>query len=159
MKPEGRNDGHNMDYTKLTDNIFIGSNLCKGNVCPIHADEFKKLGVCVELNLSAEKKEVPPDMVNGYMWIPVVDGYAPSPDQLDLGTAIVNECIKNNNVVYVHCKNGHGRSPTMVAAYFIRFENNTVHEEINFIKTKRCEVHFEKRQIDALGKFYDKCQK
>jgi hypothetical protein len=56
LKPKGRNDSHLFDYTKITDNIFVGSDLCKGSVCPVHGPEFKKLGVCVEINLSAEKK-------------------------------------------------------------------------------------------------------
>jgi len=52
QQPAGRNDDHVFDYSKITDNIFIGSDFCKGGVCLLHADEFKRLGVSVEINLS-----------------------------------------------------------------------------------------------------------
>jgi len=153
-KPRGRNDGHKLDYSKITENIFIGSNLCKGSICPVHSDKFEKLGICVELNLSSEKKEIPPDNIDLYVWIPVIDGYPPSPDQFDLGTSIIHQAVLNNKKAYVHCKNGHGRSPTMVAAYFIRFEYETIDNAQKIIKEKREEVHFEETQIKGLKQFH-----
>lgn len=116
----------------------------------IHADEFKKLGVCVEINLSAEAKEYPPDDIDIYSWIPVVDGYAPTKNQLAIGTVLINEAVENGKTVFVHCKNGHGRSPTLVAAYLIRYQNMVVDEAISLIKEKRPEVHFEKTQRNVL---------
>jgi len=155
-KPAGRNDGHIMDYTKIDDNIYIGSNLCKGSVCPVHEPEFTKLGVCVEINLDNEKKETPPDNIDTYVWMPVVDGHPPSPDQLDLGSALINQAVKNNKTVYVHCKNGHGRSPTLIAAYYIRYYRITLSEAEKIIKKKRSEIHIEKTQIKALKDFEQK---
>lgn len=155
-RPRGRNDGHVFDHSKITENIYIGSDLCQGKICPVHSEEFKKLGVCVELNLSAEKKEIPPDDIDIYAWLPVVDGYAPGEDQLVLGTAIINVAVNNGNIVYVHCKNGHGRSPTMLAAYFIRYKGMGVDEAIELLKSKRPEVHIEDLQKKALDKFASK---
>jgi protein tyrosine phosphatase len=152
LKPKGRGDNHLFDYSKITENIYIGSDLCEGNVCPVHSDDFKKLGICVEINLSVERKEYPPEDIDSYTWIPVVDGYAPTPDQLDIGTAIINQVVKNNKKVYVHCKNGHGRSPTLVAAYLIKFKEMEVDEAINYIKKRRAEIHIEKTQYKALKK-------
>ena len=156
LKPKGRGDGHILDYSQITDNVYIGSDLCKGGVCLIHSDEFKKLVVCVEINLSAEAKEYPPDDIDIYSWIPVVDGHAPTKNQLVIGTALINEAVENGKVAYVHCKNGHGRSPTLVAAYFIRYQNMGVNEAISLIKEKRPEVHIEKIQRKALEALSDK---
>src|SRR3990172_3193717 len=100
LEPKGRNDGHIFDLSKITDQIFIGSDLCRGGVCIIHGEEFKKLGVGFELNLSHEQNELPPkDMEVGYLWLPVVDGYAPSQTQLDIGTSAMHEAIKNGKKV------------------------------------------------------------
>ncbi len=151
--PKGRNDQHKLDYSLITENIYIGSDLCKGNVCPIHSGEFKKLGVCVEINLTAEKKEVPPNDIISYVWMPVVDGYPPSPDQLMFGTAAINEAVRLKETVYVHCKNGHGRSPTLVASYLIRFKNMSAQKAMDLVCLKRSEVHFEKEQQKALFEF------
>lgn len=159
MKPVSRNDGHLFDHSKITNQVYVGSDFCTGRECKTHAGEFKKLGVCVELNLAAEKKEIPPDNIDIYAWIPVVDGHAPTEDQLIMGTALINEAVKNKNIVYVHCKNGHGRSPTMVAAYLIRFMGMTVEEATDFIVKKRREVHMEETQIIALKNFSKKWSK
>ena len=159
LKPRGRNDPHIFDYSKITDKIYVGSDLCKGRDCPEHSTEFKSLGVSAELNLSAEKREIPPDDIDVYSWLPVVDGYAPSPKQLDVGSSIINAAVKNGATVYVHCKNGHGRSPTMAAAYLIRHKGVGVDEAINFIAKKRPEIHIEKTQRSALKKFADKWSK
>lgn len=156
LPPRGRNDGHVFDYSQITDNIFIGSDLCKGNTCPIHGPEFEALGILVELNLSAERKEIPPDGIDIYSWLPVADGYAPTQEQMDIGTAIMDEAIKQGKRVYVHCKNGHGRSPTMVAAYLIRYQGKGVDEAIDFVAGARPEIHVEETQKEALNKFLER---
>lgn len=159
LPSKGRNDGHIFDYSKITEQIFIGSDLCKGNSCPVHGPEFEALGILVELNLSAERKEIPPDGIDIYSWLPVADGYAPTQEQLDIGTAIINEATKQGKKVYVHCKNGHGRSPTMVAAHLIRYQRKLVDEAIEFIREQRPEIHIENVQKEALNKFQERWSK
>lgn len=159
LTPKGRNDGHIFDFSKINDRLYIGSDLCKGGVCLIHGEEFKALGVSVELNLSRESNELPPGDLETYFWLPVTDGYAPSPQQLDMGTYVINEAIENGKVVYIHCKNGHARSPSMVAAYFIRYKKMTIDEAIALVASKRPEVHIEDTQIKVLKDFYEKWSK
>lgn len=154
-----KGDIHQIDYSQITDHIFIGSDLCKGLSCPIHGPEFEKLGILVELNLSAEKKEIPPDGIDIYAWIPIGDKHAPTQEQLDLGTAIINEAVKNGKNVYVHCRNGHGRSPTMVAGYMIRYLGKRVDEAVAEILHHRNEVHLEFSQREALGIFEERLSK
>ncbi|OGC91625.1 hypothetical protein A3D85_00885 [Candidatus Amesbacteria bacterium RIFCSPHIGHO2_02_FULL_47_9] len=144
-------DGHSTDYSKITERIYIGSDLCRGPTCPVHTEEFKKLGICGEINMEIEHPEMPPKSIDAYLWLPVVDKQAPTQDQLRLGTVMMKQMIDLGNTIYVHCKNGHGRSPTLVAAYLIRFEGKTVDEAIRFIKEKRPEVHLEEVQIEALN--------
>jgi protein-tyrosine phosphatase len=154
MEPKGRNDEHEFDYSKITDRIYIGSDFCKGGVCLIHGEEFKALNVGFEINLSRENNELPPkDMETGYLWLPVVDGYAPTQVQLNIGTAAIREMIKENKNVYVHCRNGHGRSPSLVAAYFMRYERMSFEDAQRLICEKRAEIHIEKVQKEALEEF------
>jgi atypical dual specificity phosphatase len=143
-------DDHVFDYSKITDNIYIGSDLCRGNVCPIHGEEFEELGILVELNLSVEKKEIPPDGIDIYSWIPVADDYPPTFDQFSIGTSIINQAVELGKNVYVHCKLGHGRSPTMVAAYLVRYRGYNVSEALKIIRERRPEVHISERQLSAL---------
>lgn len=156
MNIQSVDDGHRMDYSKVTDNIFIGSNLCKGNVCPVHGPEFKKLNITVEINLIREHEEIAPAALDLYAWIPVPDKGVPNKCQFNLATTIIHEAVENSQNVFVHCKNGHGRSPTVVAAYLIRFKNMSVMESIKLIKAKRPEVHLEEGQVAALTKLATK---
>ena len=156
MEPKGRNDGHIFDFSKITEQIIIGSDLCGGGVCLLHADQFKKLGVSVELNLSQEENELPPKEIETYIWLPVVDGYAPSATQLAIGISAMHEAIKNGKVVFIHCKNGHARSPSMVAAYLMKYQGLNLDAAIELIKEKRPESHIEDTQRKALEEFLGK---
>ena len=153
LKPKGRDDSHEFDYSKITEQIYVGSDFCKGGVCLIHGEEFKKLGITTELNLSKENNELPPKDLETYSWLPVVDGYSPSQEQLDVGTSVMDGAIKGGKNVFVHCKNGHGRSPTMVAAYFIRYKKMGLTDAVGLIKNKRAEIHIEDTQKKELEKF------
>lgn len=154
MEPKGRNDDHVFDYSKITDQLYIGSDLCKRGVCLIHGEEFKALGVEFEINMSRENNELPPkDMKIGYLWLPVADGYSPTQLQLDIGTSAMNDIINQEKNVYVHCKNGHGRSPTMVIAYFVRYQGYFPDDAATFIKEIRPEIHIEDTQKKELYNF------
>lgn len=160
LTPKGRNDGHLFDYSKITDRIYIGSDLCKGGVCLIHGEEFKDLGVSFEINLSQENNELPPkDIEVGYLWLPVVDGYTPTQTQLEIGTSAMHKIIKAGKIVFVHCRNGHARSPTLVTAYLIRFEKYSVDKAKEFVKQKRPEIHIEAVQHEELIKFAQRWSK
>lgn len=150
-------EGHSTEYSKITEQIYIGSDLCRGPTCPVHTEEFKKLGVCGEINLEVEHPELPPKSIDVYLWIPTEDHRAPSGDQLMIGTAAMKQMVELGNTVYVHCKNGHGRSPTLVAAYLIRYEGKTVEEAIETVRVKRPEVHLEEGQVAALREFAKEC--
>lgn len=154
----GDNSGHEMDYSQITDEIFIGSDLCKGPSCPVHTPEFERLGICGEINLEIEHAELPPKNIDAYLWLPVEDRESPTLGQFMIGTSAIAEMVKLKNKIYVHCKNGHGRSPALVAAYLIRFKDKTVEEALEFIKSKRGEVHLEDNQIEALRKFEESCR-
>ena len=143
-------DGHQFEISQITDLIFIGSDLCRGMVCPIHGPEFESLGICGEVNLEVEHPETPPPQLDAYLWLPVEDKQAPRPDQLIVGTSFIHEMVKLNNKVYVHCKNGHGRSPTLVIAYLMKYDNKTLDQALELVRQKRPEVHLEETQLQAL---------
>jgi len=153
---KARSDDHIFDYSLIEDNIFVGSDLCKGKQCPIHSKEFNEIGVIFEINLKAESREIPPENIDSYIWIPVVDEYAPTQNQMDLGTSIIKQAVDNRQVVYVHCEEGQGRSPTLIAAYLIRYKNYNVEDAIRYLKERRPEVDIGKRQRKALDRYFQK---
>src|SRR3989338_2065750 len=103
------------EYSRITQYIYIGTNLC----CQTH---FKKSllrkGLKADISLE-EKKLDQPYGVDYYLWLPTKDHNAPSLKQLEIGTAFLTELHKQKIKTYVHCERGHGRAPTLVAAYLL----------------------------------------
>ena len=138
-----------LEYNYITDGIYIGTNQC----CIVHFDEIlsEKEGIEAEISLEEDRIDRPFG-VSMYLWIPTKNHITPSQEQLDLGVVNLKQLVLMKKKVYVHCKNGHGRAPTLVAAYLIQ-NGKTVEEAVDFIKTKRPSIHLEKNQIDALKVF------
>ncbi len=137
-----------MEYNQITPEIFLGTNMC----CSTHFKKLRKAGIDADLSLQKEPHENPLDL-EYYLLLPVTDTYAPSIDQLRVGNRFIRGVIRNCGKVYVHCQLGHGRSPTMVAAYLMAEKGFSVEEAIMIIAEKRPEVHINQRQRTALEKF------
>ena len=71
---------------------------------------------------------------------------------MQFGADALQKLVKMKKKMYVHCKNGHGRAPTMVAAYLIS-QGKSVDEALALIKKKRPSIHIEKVQKKALQTF------
>lgn len=137
-----------LEYSYITNGIYIGTNQC----CQTHFDEkLKNEGIEADISLEEEQVDTPFG-VQFYIWIPIKDHTAPTSEQLEFGVATLEKLVAMKKKVYVHCQNGHGRAPTMVAAYLIK-KGKGVEEAIDFIKTKRPSIHLEKVQKELLEKF------
>jgi protein-tyrosine phosphatase len=139
------------EYNQITKYIYIGTNQC----CTAH---FRRAllnkGVKADISLEAERIDAPWG-VSYFLWLPVKDHTVPSQQQLKIGAASIDELVKNNIKTYIHCKNGHGRAPSLVAAYLIT-KGKTVKEAIASIKKKRPSIHPNPKQINALKQFAKK---
>jgi len=137
-----------LDFNYIAEGIFIGTNQC----CQTHFDEqLKREGITADISLEEDRLDAPFG-VDFYIWIPVKNQIAPTPDQLAFGVSVLEKIVAMQKKVYVHCKNGHGRAPTLVAAYFIT-KGKTVEEAETFIKSKRSSIHLEDAQKQALQSF------
>lgn len=141
--------GHKgFDYDQMTDEVFIGTNMC----CQFGFNR-ELLSKDVKADISLEKERIDsPIGVDYFLWLPTEDYQAPSPDQLSLGVATLKFLIDKKIKVYVHCKNGHGRAPTLFAAYLIS-QGASVDGAIKTIQEKRPGIHLTKVQIAALQAF------
>lgn len=139
------------EYNQITDHIYLGTNQC----CQSHfSKELLEKGITADISLEEEHVDTPYG-VEMYLWLPVKDHMPPSHDQLDLGVAAIQKIISQGKKVYIHCKNGHGRGPTLLAAYLIK-DNMAAEEAISFIKSRRPSIHLEGTQIKALKEFVEK---
>lgn len=98
-----------------------------------------------------------------YMIIPVKDTAICQLDMIplfDTTSNLIKHALKKNKGVLVHCKNGHHRSATLVAAYLIRDLNMSYESSIAYIKTLRpCALRDRKCILEWLKRYYITLQK
>lgn len=137
-----------LEYNSVADGIYIGTNQC----CQTHFDEkLRQEGIEADMSLEEERVDAPFG-VNFYVWLPIKNHTAPTQDQLDFGVSTLEKLVSLKKKIYVHCQNGHGRAPSVVAAYFIK-QGKSPGEAIEFIKAKRPSIHLEDTQREALVEF------
>jgi len=136
------------EYNQITDQIFLGSNLC----CQGHFDqELLKQGITADISLEGERVDAPFG-VEFFVWIPVENHHAPTNEQLEFGISALSKMVEMGKKVYVHCKYGYGRSPTLIIAYFISL-GYSVSDAIAHVKSKRPTTHLSEVQVEALEEF------
>ena len=137
-----------LEYNYITDGIYIGTNQC----CQTHFDEkLKREGITSEISLEENRVDAPFGL-DMYIWIPIKNHEAPTPDQFDFAVATIEKLVNMSKKIYIHCKNGHGRAPTVMAAYLVK-KGKSTDEAIEFIKTKRPAIHLEEIQEKGLKEF------
>jgi len=136
------------EYSKITPSIFVGTNAC----CATH---FKVLfidkGILDDISLEGEAIDASFG-VETFLWLPTEDHTAPSQKSLHLGVRHIQSVLDRKGKVYIHCKNGHGRAPTLAAAWFIS-QGRTTDEAVATVHEKRKEAHIEPAQVKALRRF------
>lgn len=136
------------EFNQITENIFVGTNQC----CQTHyRRQLLDEGITADISLEKEHIDAPYGAAY-FVWIPVVDHSAPSQEQLNFGVSTIEKLLSLNKKVYIHCKEGHGRAPTLAAAYLIK-QGRSVKEAISAIKAKRPEAHPNPKQLAALKKY------
>ncbi len=136
------------DYNKITSLIYLGTNSC----CQTHfKQELLNKGIRGDISLEGERIDQP-EGIDCFLWLPVKDHTAPSLKQLWIGVKTIEALLDQKVKIYLHCKNGHGRAPTMLAAYFI-YNGMTINQAIEKIVKKRPEIHIEESQKRQLQKF------
>jgi protein-tyrosine phosphatase len=144
-----------MQFNQITDQIFLGTNSC----CQVHFEEsLLAKGITADVSMEGERIDAAFG-VETYLWLPTADHEAPSQKKLWLGSDYLYDVVNSGDKAYVHCMNGHGRGPTMVAAFLIKHEQMGVQESIDYIAERRPEIHIEDVQVAALGMFEVICKK
>ena len=141
--------GHKgFDYDQINEAVFIGTNMC----CQVGFDrELLVKNVRADISLEEFRIDAPIG-VDYFLWLPTKDHEPPSPDKLTLGVQTLEFLISKKVKVYIHCKNGHGRAPTLFIAYLVK-KGMTVDEAIKYLKAKRPTIHLSSAQLEGLNLF------
>ncbi len=136
------------DYNQINDEVFIGTNMC----CQLGFDR-ELLTKNVKADISLEELRVDAPMgVDYFLWLPTIDHESPTVDKLNLGVYTLDFLISRKIKVYIHCKNGHGRAPTLFVAYLVK-KGMEVSEAIKYLQSKRPVIHLSSNQLEALKTF------
>lgn len=122
-----------LDYNYIDDGIYIGTNQCctEGLI-----EVIRKEGITCDISLEEERLDQPFG-VETYTWIPTKDDSIPTMEQLDFCVQTLEYLVGKGKKIYLHCKNGHGRSSTFLSAYLIKTRGFTPEQALEFIRSKR----------------------
>ena len=149
MTKSNQKPSEQLQYSRITPFIYVGTNMLTAR----HFEKLKKLDISVDIDLESEHIEkIPKRGLDTFLWLPTKNHHAPTHDQMAAGAAFIDQMVKHKKKVYVHCKNGHGRAPTLVAAY-LASEGMEPEKAIGFVRKRRPVVHLNKEQTAAVKRF------
>jgi dual specificity MAP kinase phosphatase len=84
-----------------------------------------------------------------FLHLPTVDNTPPKMDDLIKGTEFIDTEVKRNGKVYIHCRQGLGRGPSMVIAYLLKI-GTTYDGAFALVKSVRPFIDLTPLQIQRL---------
>jgi atypical dual specificity phosphatase len=139
-----------------------------------HITKFKELGIDAVVTI-LEMFEIQTDTyisqpVKGVDWkannienqLLLTQDYSPiQMDKLNKGVEFMHDQITNGHTVYVHCKSGKGRSPTLIACYLLKYGLSNgkkfalPSEAIEYIREKRNIINLNEGQKNIVYEFWE----
>ena len=143
-----------MSYNQITDLIYAGNNMC----CQVHFNqEIISKGITTDISLEAESLDNPKG-VKYFFWFPWEEDAVPSDDLIDLGMRVLDDILGAGNKVYIHCKNGHGRTTTFLVCYFIYKHRFPPEIALKKVFEKRPSGHLNVAQKGFLRKYAERLE-
>lgn len=131
--------------SQITANLFLGSQY---NL--IGLQKLEALGITAIINMRMHS--VYADAVfNGinYLHLPTPDNTPPSLQVLEQGADFADQEINKGGKVYIHCRQGLGRGPTMTIAYLMKI-GMTFSDALALVKSVRTFISPRPGQIEQL---------
>jgi protein-tyrosine phosphatase len=134
-----------LSRSQITAHLFLGSQY---NL--IGLKKLKALGVTAIVNMRLHNTygEAVHEGIK-YLHLPTVDNTPPPLEVLIKGADFIDEEIRNNGIVYVHCRQGLGRGPTMAMAYLIKL-SMTYKEAYDMVRKVRIFINPRPGQVRRL---------
>ncbi|MBA3283871.1 MAG: dual specificity protein phosphatase family protein, partial [Nitrosopumilus sp.] len=115
-------------------------------------NHLKKLGVTGIVNMRTRSiHTIAPEGIK-VLHLPTPDHHAPTLGDLSKGVVFIKHEVEAGGKVYIHCRFGEGRGPTMAIAYLIS-TGLTLEHAIELVKKVRIFIRPTVVQIEQLKKF------
>lgn len=118
-------------------------------------ERLRHRGITAIVNMREEEHSDKAKGIGGerHLHLPTIDHTPPSIQDLKRGVAFISrEIEQHKGRVYIHCRAGCGRAPSMAAAYLIS-TGMTRKEALRFIKAARPFIDLNKFQLLVLDQF------
>lgn len=99
----------------ITPELFVGGQYSDIGLEKLHRREVSAI---VNMRMNSYEKTAKAKGMR-YLHLPTIDQQAPSLTDLQAGAKFIAEEIERGGKVYVHCRGGEGRGPSMAIAYLI----------------------------------------
>ena len=138
-----------LSYNKIEEFLYAGNNMC----CQTHfEEELLSQGIVADISLELERLDNPQG-VKYFFWFPWKEDTVPTIELVNLLLHVLDDLMQQNIKTYVHCKNGHGRTSTILASYFIRKLGLGADEALKLLKERRPSMHLNGIQKNFLKEF------
>ncbi len=117
--------------SQLTPDLYLG-----GQYGPRALKTFREIGITAMVNMRTAP--APAEMQKEFktLHLPTPDLTAPSLRQLAAGVAFIKKELDRGGKVYIHCRLGEGRGPTMAVAYLMS-AGMTLEDAIGLVRSVR----------------------
>lgn len=130
---------------QITVNLFLGSQYSR-----IGLKKMKALGITAIINMREHSIYSESDYEGfAYLHLPTVDNTPPGLEILIKGADFADQHIAGGGKVYIHCRQGLGRGPTMTIAYLLK-TGLTYEDAITLVKKVRTFINPRPSQISRL---------
>lgn len=130
--------------SQITAQLFLG-----GQYSLVGLQKLKDMGITAIVNMRETSLYTAPIEGFKYLHLPTVDNTPPAIKDLNRGAIFVDEEIKNNGKVYIHCRQGLGRGPSMAIAYLLKL-GTTYEDAFALVKSVRSFIKPRPEQIIRL---------
>lgn len=136
---------------QIKSSLFLACRLSTRDV-----DTLKQQGVNAIVDVTAEFDALDwsaQQMDCQYLNVPILDHTSPTPEQLNTAINWIDQQIRDDRKVVVHCALGRGRSVLIVAAYLLAIDKTlSIEEAMSQIQSIRSTARLNKKQLAALTK-------
>ncbi len=131
--------------SEITANLYLGSQY---NL--VGLAKLKALGVTAIINMRMHSVYSEAQYEGfRYLHLPTPDNTPPALDVLTEGANFADKAIKDGGKVYIHCRQGLGRGPTMTIAYLLK-TGLTFDDAIAMVKRVRTFINPRQSQVEVL---------